>query len=176
MVDAIIGMSSSFFGGCIKVVSSLRNMAYKAENYDLVGQYAQAGCTAYVLVKPSMIFFWGFAIKKILALVQFGDHIIALVDSYMWVMVMGNIISGVNEVNPDLLKVAERERCANAMYCISSLMHVRPVALFAFTIKCDLVMLGLPMGAAALSAASTCNPCRVAQLNTECLEPATPGM
>ena len=83
MVDAIVSVSSSFLGGCIEAVTSPGSMAYGAENYKLVCQYAQAGCTAYVLAKLPMIFFWGYAIKKILVLVQFGDHIIPLVDSYV---------------------------------------------------------------------------------------------
>jgi Na+-driven multidrug efflux pump len=120
-------------------------MVYGAENYELVGQYAQAGCVAYVLAEIPMIFFWGFAIEKILALMQFSDHVIALADSYVWVVVVRNILSGVNEANLNLLEVVEREKYANIMYCISSLVHVGLVALFTFTVPCDLIMLGLLM-------------------------------
>ena len=144
-VDAIVGVSSSFLEGCIKVVSSLVSMAYGAENYDLVGQYAQAGCTAYMLTELPMIFFWGSAIENILALVQFGDHVITLTDSYVWVWVVGNIILGVNEANLDLLKVVDREQYVNVLNCVSSLVHVGLAALFVFTVKCNLVMLGLLM-------------------------------
>ena len=66
-----------------------------------------------------MIFFWGFSIKKILAMMQFGNHVIALVDSYVWVVVVGNIILGVNKPNLDLLEVVEPERYTNAMYCVA---------------------------------------------------------
>ena len=176
MVDAIVSVSSSFLARCIEVVSSLGSMAYGAENYNLVGQYAQAGCTAYVLAKLPMTFFWDFTIEKILALVQFGDHVIILADSCVWVVVVGNIILGVNEANLDLLKVVEWEGYASTMYCVSSLVHVRLVTLFTFTVKYDLIILGLLMGAVAMSATSAYDPFRVTELSTECWEPVTPGM
>ena len=91
-------------------------------------------------------------------------------------VVVGNIILGVNETSLDLLKVVERDWYVNAIYCVSSLVHVGLVLLFAFTIECNLVMHGLLMGATALSAVSACGSCRVAQLSAECWEPATPGM
>ena len=132
MVDAIVGMSSRFLGGYIKAMSSLGSMCYGAENYDLVGQYAQAGCTAYVLAELPMISFWGFSIKKIPAIMQFGDHVIALADSYVWVVVVGNIILGVNTPNLDLLEVVERERYTTAIYCVRSLVRIRLATLFPF--------------------------------------------
>ena len=84
-------------------------MAYGTENYNLVEQYTQAGCAAYVLAKLLMIFFLGFVIKKFLALMQFGDHVIALADRYLWVVVMENIILGVNRAYLNLIEVVERD-------------------------------------------------------------------
>ena len=62
----------------------------------------------------------GICNKKNLALVQFGDQVILLTDSYVWVVVVGNIISGVNKANIALIEVAERETYVNIMYCVSS--------------------------------------------------------
>jgi hypothetical protein len=41
--------------------------------------------------------------------------------------------------------MVEREKYANIMYCVSSLVHIGLVVLFAFTIECNFVMLGLLM-------------------------------
>ena len=99
---------------------------------------------------------------------QSGDHVIALADSYIWVIVVGNIISVVNEANMDLFEMMEQAQYANTMYFVRSLVHIRLVALFAFIAECDLVMMCLLMGAVALFTVSACDPCRVAQLCTEC--------
>ena len=60
----------------------------------------------------------------------------------MWVVVAGNIISGVNKANIDLLEVVDWETYINIMHCVSSLIQAGLVALFAFTIECNLIMLG----------------------------------
>ena len=62
------------------------------------------------------------------------------------------------------------------MYYVSSLVHGGLVALFAFTVECDHVMMSLLIGAMALSNASVCDYYHVAQVSTECWEPAAPGM
>ena len=56
----MVGVSSSFTGGCVEAVSSLANMAYAAENYEVVGRYAQAVC---VVCEVPTIPFWGLAMR-----------------------------------------------------------------------------------------------------------------
>ena len=62
---------------------------------------------------------------------------VELAEGYTWVVVVMNILSGVNEANLDLLEDVGGERCANAMYCVSSLVHLALVTLFAYNGDCD---------------------------------------
>ena len=145
MVQTIVGISSSFFGGLVEAVTTLSSMAYGAENYKLAGQYVQAGGVLYVFCEIPMVFVWRVAIGKILLLMGFDELVTALAEGYVFVQIVINMMIGMNESLHAFLQVIEREKFANFVYVVSSIVRVGLVALFAFKFEVSLVALGLVM-------------------------------
>ena len=145
MVQTIVGISSSFFGGFVEAVTTLSSMAYGAENYKLAGQYVQAGGVLYVLCEIPLVFVWRVAIGKIILLMGFDQLVAALAEDYVLVQVALYMMTGMNESLHAFLQVIEREKFANFIYVVSTIVRVGLVALFAFKLEASLVALGLVM-------------------------------
>ena len=145
MVQTIVGITSSFFGGFVEAVTTLSSMAYGAENYKLAGQYVQAGLVLYVLSEIPLIFVWRVAIGKIMLLMGFDELVVALAEEYVLIQVAMYMMIGMNESFHAFLQVIEREKFANFIYVVSTIVRVALVALFAFKLEASLVALGLVM-------------------------------
>jgi MATE family multidrug resistance protein len=145
MVQTIVGISSSFFGGFVEAVTTLSSMAYGAENYKLAGQYVQAGGVLYVLCEVPLVFVWRIAIGKIILLMGFDELVAALAEEYVLIQVAMYMMNGMNESFHAFLQVIEREKFANFIYVVSTIVRVGLVALFAFKLEASLVALGLVM-------------------------------
>ena len=145
MVQTIVGITSSFFGGFVEAVTTLSSMAYGAENYKLAGQYVQAGGVLYVLSEMPLIFVWRVAIGKIMLLMGFDELVVALAEEYVLIQVAMYMMIGMNESFHAFLQVIEREKFANFIYVVSTIVRVALVALFAFKLEASLVALGLVM-------------------------------
>jgi MATE family multidrug resistance protein len=143
MVQTIVGISATFFGGFVEAVTTLSSMAYGAENYKLAGQYVQAGGVLYVLSEIPTSVFWRVTIGKIILLMGFDESVAALAEEYVLVQVGIYIMTGMIECLHAFLHVIEREKFANFVYVVSSFVRVALVALFAFKFEASLVALGL---------------------------------
>jgi hypothetical protein len=109
MVQTIVGISSSFFGGLVEAVTTLSSMAYGAENYKLAYHYVQVDGVLYVLCEIPMIFVWRFAIGKILLLTGFDESVAALAEENVLVEVAIDMMMGMNESLHAFLQEIERE-------------------------------------------------------------------
>jgi hypothetical protein len=92
-----------------------------------------------------MVFVWHVAIGKIMLLMGFNKLAAALVEEYILVQVAIYMMKGMNKSLHAFLQVIEREKFANFIYVISTIVRVGLVMLFVFKLEASLVTLGLVM-------------------------------
>ena len=143
MTYGLVGITFSFMGGWHEAVTSLVSMAYGAQNYDLAGQYVQIACISYVLCEIPVGITWVATMSKILLLMGFDDSVAMLGQDFVWVRILINIMTGVNECLLDFLAAVEYAAFANVMYCVGYVGSAGGVALFAYQFDASLVVLGL---------------------------------
>jgi Na+-driven multidrug efflux pump len=143
MTDGLVGITSSFMGGWHEAVTSLVSMACGAQNYDLAGQYVQIACISYVLCEIPVGCIWVATMSKILLLMGFDDSVAMLGQDFVWVRILINIMTGVNQCLLDFLAAVEYAAFANVMYCVGCGGSAGGVALFAYQFDASLVVLGL---------------------------------
>ena len=143
MTDGLVGITSSFMGGWHEAVTSLVSMACGAQNYDLTGQYVQIACISYVLCEIPVGCIWVATMSKILLLMGFDDSVAMLGQDFVWVRILINIMTGVNQCLLDFLAAVEYAAFANVMYCVGCGGSAGGVALFAYQFDASLVVLGL---------------------------------
>mmetsp|Transcript_11650 Transcript_11650/g.24956 ORF Transcript_11650/g.24956 Transcript_11650/m.24956 type:complete len:723 (-) Transcript_11650:96-2264(-) len=143
MVDAIVGITSSFTYGWIESVSSLGSMAYGAENYELVGRYVQTACLLYVACEIPMAYLWYKQIGSVVLWMGFEESVADLAHTYVLISMVAGIIGGLHQAFMDFLEVVEHEAFANALYCVSALVETAFVTLFALYPEVSLSVFGL---------------------------------
>ncbi|KAL7533831.1 hypothetical protein ACHAWF_004665, partial [Thalassiosira exigua] len=145
MVSIVVGIGSSFMGGWVEAVSSLGSMAYGARNCELVGQYVQTACIVFFLCEIPFAIVLRLTIDKIMLLMGFSEAVAQISKDTVLVMVAMEMLEGINECIIDFLGVIEYEAYANTMFCISAMVDVGLVAIFAVMMEANLVALCLVM-------------------------------
>ena len=139
----IVGISFAFMGGWHDAVTTLVSMAYGAENYELAGQYLQTACISYILCEIPMGLMWYFTMDKILLLMGFDVSVAQLGHGFVWVRVLVNMMTGINQSLFNFLSSIEHEAFANVMQCTYVIANAIFVALAAYLFDVSLVVLGL---------------------------------
>lgn len=96
MVEVITGISSSLAGGWVDAISSLGSQAYGAAKYEVLGQYVQTSCIAYVLGEIPFAFIWGMTISDILRLMGFEEPVAVLAQDFVYIAVAIDIVGGID--------------------------------------------------------------------------------
>ncbi|KAL3785641.1 hypothetical protein ACHAW5_007642 [Stephanodiscus triporus] len=139
----LVGITFSFMGGWHEAVSSLASMAHGAENHELAGKYVQTACISYVLCEIPMGVIWIATMSKILLLLGFDDSVAMLGQDFVWVRVLINIMTGVDQCIIDFLAAVEYEVFANIINIVFAFAKAGCVALAAYQFDASLVVLGL---------------------------------
>jgi Na+-driven multidrug efflux pump len=92
-----------------------------------------------------MVFVWRVAIGKIMLLMGFDKQAAALEEEYILVQVAIYMMKGMNTSLHAFLQVIEREKFANFIYNVSTIVRVGLMMLFVFKHEASLVTLGLIM-------------------------------
>ena len=143
MTYGVVGISFAFMGGWHDAVTTLVSMAYGAENYELAGQYLQTACIMYIVCEIPMGLIWYLTMDKILLLMGFGVSVVQLGHGFVWVRVLVNMMTGINQSLFNFLSSIEHETFANVMHCIFVIANAIFVALAAYLFDVSLVVLGL---------------------------------
>jgi len=143
MTYGVVGISFACMGGWHDAVTTLVSMAYGAENYELAGQYLQTACIMYILCEIPMGLIWYFTMEKILLLMGFGVSVVQLGHGFVWVRVLVNMMTGINQSLFNFLSSIEHETYANVMHCIYVIANAVFVAIAAYLFDVSLVVLGL---------------------------------
>jgi MATE family multidrug resistance protein len=143
MTFGLVGITFSFMGGWHEAVTSLVSMAYGAKNNELAGKYAQTACISYVLCEIPMAFIWVATMSKVLHLYGFDDSVAMMGQDFVWVRVLINVMSGVNNCILNFLAGIERDKFANIIYIVDAITKAGFVALAAYQFEVSLVVLGL---------------------------------
>lgn len=143
MTFGLVGITFSFMGGWFDSVSTLASMAYGAENYTLAGAYVQTACISYILCDIPMGLIWYFTMSKILLLMGYEVSVADLGHDFVWVRVMINMTSGLNQCILNFLECIEHEVFSNVMFCVGAISNAGFVALAAYLFDVNLVFLGL---------------------------------
>jgi MATE family multidrug resistance protein len=130
-------------GGWHDAVTTLVSMAYGAENYELAGQYLQTACIMYIVCEIPMGLIWYLTMDKILLLMGFGVSVVQLGHGFVWVRVLVNMMTGINQSLFNFLSSIEHETFANVMQCTYVIANAIFVALAANLFDVSLVVLGL---------------------------------
>jgi MATE family multidrug resistance protein len=143
MTYGVVGISFACMGGWHDAVTTLVSMAYGAENYELAGQYLQTACIMYIVCEIPMGLIWYLTMEKILLLMGFGVSVVQLGHGFVWVRVLVNMMTGINQSLFNFLSSIEHETFANVMHCIYVIANAIFVALAAYLFDVSLVVLGL---------------------------------
>ena len=143
MTYGIVGISFSFMGGWHDAVTTLVSMAYGAENYELAGQYLQTACISYIICEIPMGLIWYLTMDKILLLMGFEVSVAQLGQDFVWVRVLVNIMTGINQSLFNFMSSIEHETFANVMSCTYAIANASFVALAAYLFDASLIVLGL---------------------------------
>ena len=143
MTYGVVGISFACMGGWHDAVTTLVSMAYGAENYELAGQYLQTACISYILCEIPMGLIWYLTMDKILLLMGFGVSVVQLGHGFVWVRVLVNMMTGINQSLFNFLSSIEHETFANVMQCTYVIANAIFVALAAYLFDVSLVVLGL---------------------------------
>jgi MATE family multidrug resistance protein len=143
MTYGIVGISFQFMGGWHDAVTTLVSMAYGAENHELAGKYLQAACISYIICEIPMGLIWYLTMDKILLIMGFEASVAHLGQGFVWVRVLVNMMTGINQTVFNFLSAIEHETFANVMYCIYAIGNAGLFALAAYLSNLSLVLLGL---------------------------------
>ena len=143
MTYGVVGISFACMGGWHDAVTTLVSMAYGAENYELAGQYLQTACIMYIVCEIPMGLIWYLTMDKILLLMGFGVSVVQLGHGFVWVRVLVNMMTGINQSLFNFLSSIEHETFANVMQCTYVIANAIFVALAAYLFDVSLVVLGL---------------------------------
>jgi len=142
MTDGLVGITSAFMGGWHEAVTSLASMAYGARNYELTGKYVQVSCILYITCEIPVAFVWAITMRHLVLLMGFEQSVANFAQGYIVVRLLSNMVLGLISCVLGFLDLIEKERFANTMYCISSIIRVVSV-LVAVKIHASLVTLGV---------------------------------
>ena len=142
IVGGIVGVTSAFMGGWHESVLSLASMAYGARNYELTGKYVQVSCILYITCESPVAFVWAITMRRLVLLMGFEQSVANFAQGYVVVRLLSNMVLGLISCVLGFLDLIEKERFANTMYCISSIIRVVSV-LVAVKIHASLGTLGV---------------------------------
>ena len=117
-------------------------MAYGARNYELTGKYVQVSCILYISCEIPVAFFWAISMGRVVLLMGFEQSVADIARGYVVVRLLSNMVLGLVSCVLGFLDLIEKEKFANIIYCISSIIRVVSV-LIAAKIHASLATLGI---------------------------------
>jgi hypothetical protein len=143
IVQLILGLTSEFLGGILGTEATLCSHAIGAGNFKLAGQTVQVCAILFtVLMIPNMIV-WSFFVDDIILLFGFNEETAYMGQQYARILVIDELLVGLNLAYSGLLNVIGYENFATYMSVAEGLVKVGATAALVLLRDATLMEVGL---------------------------------